>query len=108
MPTRQDSSSRTAEPTIALPMPPPSPTGRGVSIRKRKFIAPMPRIAIYERMIASALIANRVQNAVSVVSEALMARRDRSVLESVLIIVAQVVNLRAPPLIHSSVTQQLT
>lgn len=50
---------------------------------------------MYERMIANVPIANNVQSAVSVVSDALMARLDRSVRERVLITVAQVVNLRA-------------
>src|SRR5438105_5318771 len=95
MPITQESKSRTAEPTIALPMPPPSPTGRGVSTRNRKLIDPIPRIAMWERMIASVLTANKVQSAVSMVITALWARRDRSVRERVLITVAQVVKLRA-------------
>jgi hypothetical protein len=46
-------------------------------------------------MIANVPIANNVQSAVNVVSNALIARLDRSVRERVRITVAQVVNLRA-------------
>src|SRR5439155_17568440 len=72
------------EPTIALPMPPPSPTGRGLSNRKRRLSAPIPRIAIYERMIRRIPTAPNVQSAVSVVINCLAVRRVRSVPEKLM------------------------
>src|SRR6266404_6408288 len=86
MPTTQERRSKTAEPTIALPMPPPSPTGRGGSTRNLKLSALIPRIAMYERMMTSVLIATKVHNAVNDVITALVARRERSMAERFLIL----------------------
>src|ERR1043165_2683885 len=86
IPTTHESSSNTPEPTTALPMPPPSPTGRGVSIRNRRFSAVIPRIAMYARITNRIPTAANVQSAVSEVITALTERRDRSDRESFFII----------------------
>src|ERR1051326_5443387 len=86
IPTTHDSSNKSPDPTTALPMPPPSPTGRGVSTKNRKFSAAIPRIAMYARMTNRIPTAANVHNAVSDVITALTERRDRSERESRFII----------------------
>src|SRR5438105_2705291 len=82
IPTTHESSNNSPDPTTALPMPPPSPTGRGVSIRNRRFSAAIPRIAMYARMTNRTPTAANVHTAVSEVITALTERRDRSERES--------------------------
>src|ERR1051325_4689319 len=81
IPTTHESSSKRPDPTIALPMPPPSPTGRGVSTKKRKFSALIPRMAMYERITIKVPTATTVHSAVTEVMTALTERRVRSDLE---------------------------
>src|SRR5687767_8805687 len=82
MPARHANDNKTAEPIIALPMPPPSPTGFGDSTRNASVRELTPRRAMYQRIIASTPTARIVHNDVRPVIVALIMRRVLSDRES--------------------------